>query len=347
MVFRKYILFPFSFLYGCITAVRNFLYDKKIKKSYAIPGKSIVIGNLSMGGTGKSPHTLYLWHLLSKNNKIAILSRGYGRKTKGLIEVLSTHLSTEVGDEPLMFKKRVGEETQVVVAEQRKLGVEWILSQKKDAIILLDDAFQHRKVTAGFSILLTDFNKPFFNDFVVPSGTLREWAYGKKRADCVIVTKCPDQLTIEEKKNYVNKIESNLIKPKKSQFVFFSKIIYGDLIPFGKEKIDVDSVLLVTGIANSTPLEQHLKRFYNVESINFSDHYQFTEADLVKIHTKFDTFTSEKSIIVTTEKDFVRLESLLTTYDKTNYPWYFQSISIKLDEEEKFNALINNYVNTI
>lgn len=342
MFLKRILLFPFSFLYGCITAIRNLLYDNGIKKSYPIPGKSIVIGNLSMGGTGKSPHTLYLWNLLKQDHPVAMLSRGYGRKTTGLLEVSNKNTSEEVGDEPLMFKKRVGQHTQVVVAEDRKTGVNYIRSQDKHSVILLDDAFQHRKVTAGFSVLLTDFNRPYYTDAVVPAGTLREWKCGKNRADCIVVTKCPESLSEIDKRTIIRKLKVGNDKP-----VFFSRIMYGDLIPFTKEILDYTHILLVTGIANPKPLESYLKRFYKVDSIIFSDHHQFTDADLARIHAKFDTFTPHNSIIVTTEKDFVRLESLLTTTEQQNYPWYYQSITVQLDREEAFNELINNYVDTI
>lgn len=345
MLLKRILLFPFSLIYGCVTAIRNFLYNKGIKKSYSIPGKSIVIGNLSMGGTGKSPHTLYLWSFLQQNHEVAILSRGYGRQTKGLIEVEQKHTSGEVGDEPLMFKKRVGDNTQVIVSERRKNGVDFIRSRHENSIILLDDAFQHRKVKSGFSILLTDYNKPFYADYVVPSGTLREWQCGKNRADCIIVTKCPELLPELKKKAVLRRL--NIGDKENKKQVFFSQVIYGDLIPFGKEISEPTNILLVTGIANPKPLENHLKRFCKVESVVFSDHHQFTSADLTKIYTKFDTFTPQNSIIVTTEKDFVRLETILTDSDKQKYPWYYQSITVELDREEDFKTLINNYVDTI
>jgi tetraacyldisaccharide 4'-kinase len=358
MLIKRILLFPFSFIYGGITAVRNFFYSKGIKKSYSIPGKSIVIGNLSMGGTGKSPHTLYLWNFLKQNHEVAILSRGYGRQTKGLIEVEQNHASNEVGDEPLMFKKRVQNNTQVIVSESRKNGVDFIRSISQNSVILLDDAFQHRKVKAGFSILLTDYSNPFYSDFVVPVGTLREWKCGKNRADCIIVTKCPESLS-ESEKQFISRrlivypfggFVPNLLREEERgglKHVFFSQIIYGDLISFGKAISERMNILLVTGIANPKPLENYLKRFYNVETMIFSDHHQFTDADLSKIHAKFDTFTPRNSIIVTTEKDFVRLETILTDSDKQKYPWYYQSITVKLDREEDFKTLINNYVDTI
>lgn len=344
MSLKRILLFPFSFLYGCITAIRNLFYNRGIFSSYPIPGKSIVIGNLSMGGTGKSPHTLYLWKFLSDQNQVDILSRGYGRKTKGLLEVQENLTSAEVGDEPLMFKKRVKQQSRVVVSESRKNGVDYIRFKDEHAVILLDDAFQHRKVKAGFSILLTDYNKPFYSDFVVPAGTLREWRCGKKRADCIVVTKCPESLPDSEKQS----ISRRLIGEEKEQTpVFFSQIIYGELISFGKEINQYDTILLVTGIANPKPLENHLKRFSKVDSLIFSDHHQFTRADVDKIHSKFGTFTPQTIIIVTTEKDFVRLQSILTASEMQQYPWYYQSITVKVDREDEFKTLINSYVDTI
>ncbi len=341
MIFRKLLLFPFAIIYGGITAFRNFLYNSGLKKSYAIPNKAIVIGNLSVGGTGKSPHTLYLWELLHNEHPIAILSRGYGRKTKGVLEVSENHTADEVGDEPLMFKKRVGNRALVVVAENREEGVKFIQRQQKNAVILLDDAFQHRKVTAGCSILLTDFNQPYYSDCVLPAGNLRECQSGKKRATSLIVTKCPATISEATKKSIVKRLKFH------NNHVFFSQIHYGALLPFEKSVETIKNVLLVTGIANPKPLEAYLKQQFQVESLVFADHHQFTREDIAKIHTKFDTFAPHQSIIVTTEKDRVRLNAVLTAEEQHNYPWYCQTITVKIDKEEMFKNYIKNYVDTI
>lgn len=343
MVFWKYILFPFSLLYASVMEIRNWLYDFQIFKSYKITGKSIVIGNLSMGGTGKSPHTLYLWEMLRADAELAFLSRGYGRKTKGLLEVTEHHSAEEVGDEPLMFKKRVHNESLVVVSEDRKQGVDCIRTKSKEAIILLDDAYQHRKVQAGYTVLLTEFSKPYFSDYVVPMGTLREWRKGKRRADCVIVTKCPTNLSEETKKQYIQK----LAVANKS--VYFSTMKYGTLTAFSAtQNAKFDKVLLVTGIANPKPLEEYLLTQYQVETICFQDHYLFTEKDIQDIHQKFDTFAKDKKgIIVTTEKDYIRL-SQHSLYERLkNYPWYYQPITIELDKEVQFKNEIKKYVRAI
>ncbi|MCO5260003.1 MAG: tetraacyldisaccharide 4'-kinase [Crocinitomicaceae bacterium] len=341
MMLRRILLFPFSIVYGGVTTIRNFMYNNGISRSYSIPNKSIVIGNLSMGGTGKSPHTLYLWDLLKSNHSVALLSRGYGRKTKGLLEVKLEHSSVDVGDEPLMFKHRVGNVSLVVVAEERKEGVKFIRNQSTQSVILLDDAFQHRKVKAGFSILLTEFNRPYFSDCIVPSGNLRECKIGRNRADCLIVTKCPADLTEQQKEGFKKQLKF------KNNQVFFSEIVYDELVSFGKEHSSFSTVLLVTGIANPEPLKEYLSHQYKVESMVFPDHYHFTSKDIAKIHAKFDTFARQNTIIVTTEKDFVRLTSILTEEEKQNYPWYYQTITVKIDKKETFNERIKNYVDTI
>lgn len=342
MNFWNIFLFPFAALYGLITKVRNYGYDQHFLKSYKIPGKSIVIGNLSMGGTGKSPHTLYIWKLLRDEFKVDFLSRGYGRKTKGLLEVSENHIGTEVGDEPLMFQKRVESKSIVVVSENRKKGVEYIRAKNKDSIILLDDAFQHRKVTAGYSILLTDYSRPFYEDFVVPAGTLRESRKGKKRADCIIVTKCPKDIQESEKQTIIKKIRGN--KP-----VFFSHIEYGNLTSFSSvQTSNFSKILLVTGIANPTPLYEFLSEQYQVELVRFKDHHNFSAKDIEIIHGKFTKFApNEDGIIVTTEKDFVRLTQKEFEQAIQRYPWYYQPITIKLDKEEEFKNELLKYVRTI
>jgi len=339
----RLLLFPFALIYGVIMYCRNLFYDFGIFRTHKIRSKSIVVGNLSVGGTGKSPHILYLTELLNKSLPLAILSRGYGRSTKGLLEVSVNSNSNDVGDEPLMFKKRLNQNAMVVVAEERKKGVVFI-EQKQQGIILLDDAFQHRKVTAGFNMLLTDYSFPFYHDFMLPAGNLRELKIGKKRAHCIVVTKCPDKLPSEEKESIINNLNVKRIP------VFFSKMVYGELISFGKPLSDLNNIqkaILVTGIAKPQPLLKRLNRFYEVELLAFPDHYNFSREDCAEIHRKFDTFAHENCAIITTEKDFVRLDSLLTSEEKTKYPWYYQSITVKIDEEEKFKDLINSYVDTI
>lgn len=338
----KYILLPFSLLYGVVMLVRNKMYDQGWFKSYKIPVKSILVGNLSVGGTGKTPHTAYLAELLCKDYKTAILSRGYGRESKGFLWIEASEDVINSGDEPLFYARKFEGELKVAVCESRAEGVKRILKeQKKTDLILLDDAFQHRAVKAGFSILLTDFNKPFYNDLVLPVGRLREFSRGKDRADCIIVSKTPETVTFQQKQRIKEKLMF------KNGNVFFSSIQYDELVSFGTKIEGFEKVLLVTGIANPQPLIDYYQSKFKVEVLKFPDHHHFTSQDIAKIHSKFDTFDNENSAIVTTEKDFVRLNQILSVDDKHQYPWYYQAMTIEIDEKEKFNQLIKNYVDTV
>ena len=340
MQFVRKILFPFAILFGWITFFRNKLYDWAFYKSYNIPQKSICIGNLSIGGTGKTPLVTYLGDHFKDKMKLAILSRGYGRTSKGFLEVFNNSLSEQVGDEPLFYAQRFDKNTRVFVAEKRAEGIQQIAKTYPDNnLLLLDDAFQHRAVKAGFSIVLTDFSSPFFEDHLLPTGNLREYASGVKRADCVIVSKCPISLSPEIKTKYIEKIACSN--------VFFSSIIYEDIRPIGSPKTEIKQVLLVTGIANPQPLIDELSQNYSVEIIQFDDHHSFNQKDIEKIHQKFDTFVQETSIILTTEKDYTRLKMHVKEWELNNYPWYYQPIALKIEEENKFIQLIERYVNAI
>ena len=341
MINWRLLLLPFGWIYGCITGIRNVLFDSGVLSSYKIPAKSIVVGNLSVGGTGKSPHILYLVELLNDKRNIAIVSRGYGRTTKGLLTVEEHSEAVNVGDEPLMFKKRLKDSVKVLVSEKREIGVKTALQSSENSVVLLDDAFQHRKVKAGFYVLLTDYSQPFYTDFMLPAGNLREWRSGAKRADCIVVTKCPELLSSEEMDAITEKVN------RRGTPVFFSQMIYGDLVSFGKKQESIEKVLLVTGIANPKPLEMWLNRFYQLETVRFPDHHNFSHSDIAEIHQKIDSFANENAVIVTTEKDYVRLNSLLTENDKLRYPWYYQAMTVKINEEEQFKAIIDAYVDTI
>lgn len=339
MSILRYFLFPFSLIYGLITRVRNSLFEANIFGSKEHSVKTIAIGNLSLGGTGKSPVTLYLKAILSEKFKLAILSRGYGRKSKGFKWVESDSLADEVGDEPLMFKTIVGEKIPVAVCEDRNSGVEKIqLTYPKTDVILLDDAFQHRKIKAGFSILLTTFDNPFFQDFVVPAGRLRENRSGAKRADVFLVTKCPDLFSIAQKNDFQRQLE------KYSKPVFFSRVKYGELVSFTIEASKINNVFVVAGIANPKDMIECLANSYRVESFIFSDHHQYTRAEITKIHQKFDTFAPEETAIVTTQKDYMRLKEKIDEWGLRKYPWYILPITVEIENEKEFNKLIVDYV---
>jgi tetraacyldisaccharide 4'-kinase len=338
----RLLLLPFGFIYGVITAVRNLLFNIKIKEIYEIPVKSICVGNLSVGGTGKTPHVAYIAELLNSNHNIQILSRGYGRKTKGFFLLDDNSTAENVGDEPLFYHKQF-KNADVAVCESRKNGVENLLKLKENQIIILDDAFQHRAVKAGLNIIITDFNQPYFSDWMLPTGNLREWISGRKRADIVIVSKCKLNLDQETKTLFKQKLKFN------PNSIYFSSIKYGELCAFDSNSVlsSVKKILLVTGIANPIPLLEHLKEKFNVELLQFPDHHAFSLGDIHKIHKKFDTFASDNKAIVTTEKDFMRLQSENYKSVINQKPWFYQKITVELDSELAFKKEINNYARAI
>lgn len=340
---RKFLL-PFSWLYGGIMFLRNKCYDWNLFSVHQIEKKSILVGNLSVGGTGKTPHIAFLIeYALQKGLKITSLSRGYGRKTKGVLLANENSTSEEIGDEPLIFQTRYGNEINVVVAEKRVEGVRFINEKLPETeLILLDDAFQHRAIKAGFSILLTPYFDLFTNDFVLPAGNLREWKLGRSRADMVVVSKSPDEIVAKEKQRIVSQINIGQ-KP-----VLFSHISYGKVFDFnGKERKGFPStILLVTGIANPTPLIQHWEKHSKIVHLRFSDHYDFSVKDIQQIHEKFDTFVDSNAFILTTEKDFMRLKEF-EKIQSSSLPWCYQSISVKFDENKQLKEYLDGYLETI
>lgn len=336
----SFILSPFAFIFGFIAFLRNVAFNLNILKTYVIPTKSIVVGNLAVGGTGKTPHVFYISNLLSKKFKVSILSRGYGRQSKGFKMVFANSLSNQVGDEPLLLKNRLNE-VEVAVCESRKQGIIQLNKQFGSDVIVLDDAFQHRKVRAGLNILLTEFHRPYFNDFPMPVGRLREFRSGKKRADVVIVTKCPDKVSENEKEFFIQKIGLN------SDHIFFSKIVYAPIQPFSViRRQSFKSILLVSAIADDTKIVEYLSDSFSVKTFKFRDHHTFTKEDITKIHLKFELLPLEDAIILTTEKDFVKLREFNEVID-SKYPWCFLPIDIQIDRENEFNQLLINYVGTI
>ncbi len=298
------LLFPFAIMYGWVTATRNYFYNKGWFKSttYRIP--IICVGNLSVGGTGKSPMVELLLEIFKENYSIATLSRGYKRKTTGFLEVKTTHTATEVGDEPLQIKQKFPDVT-VAVCEDRRTGIEKL--QKQAKVILLDDAFQHRKVSPSFNILLTPFHNLFYEDYLLPTGNLRESRKGASRADIIVVTKVPDHTPYAR----LQEIKF-LLKPKSHQKVYFSSIAYSNEIIGHTETMPLEYLkgkyfTLVTGIANPTPLVDFLtEHSFKFEHIKYGDHHNFSEAEIQKL--------KEKELLLTTEKDFMRLNGSLQKY---------------------------------
>jgi tetraacyldisaccharide 4'-kinase len=340
MLLRRIVLAPFSLIWFIVTELRNRMFDWGIRKSFQIPNKSICIGNLSLGGTGKTPMTAFLAKMFENELNVQILSRGYGRKTSGFLVVNEIDSAENVGDEPLFYKLKFKNKVNVAICENRKEGIDNI-GKDNFELLLLDDAFQHRKVKAGFNILLTPYNNIFSKDFLVPMGTLRESSRNANRSNCIVITKCPNNIEETEK----NKILQELKKFNKP--IFFSHIEYHNPIPFGKPIQQITRVILVTGIANPKPLVEFLEKTYQIELVNFPDHHQFKQSEIEQIHRKIDTFADDQTAIFTTEKDFARLNSEIKTWKLENYPWYYVPIEMEFENEIEFKSLINNYVRAI
>lgn len=296
MDYRK-LLFPFSALYGGITSLRNLAYEKGWleSKEYDVP--VISVGNLSVGGTGKSPMVEWLVRILKEDYRVAVLSRGYGRKTKGYLEVKEDATPEEVGDEPLQIKRKFPD-IMVSVCESRQQGIERLTP--KAEVVLLDDAFQHRKVRPALSILLTPYDQPFLEDYILPAGNLREARSGYKRADIIVVTKCPDRVAYAKLQELQFRMR---LLPEQS--IYFSNIGYGDQLLGGPDTLPLAYLkdkpfTLVTGIAKAQPLVGFLKKQgFRFEHLAYPDHHRFTQGEL-------DTI-AKKEIVLTTEKDFQRL----------------------------------------
>jgi tetraacyldisaccharide 4'-kinase len=302
MASARKLLFPFSVLYGSIMRVRNMLYDQKILSSYQFDLPVIAVGNLNMGGTGKSPMVEYLAGLFMQDYRVAILSRGYRRRTNGYILLTGQETAVEVGDEPLQFKHKFPKAL-VAVDEDRVHGIGQLKQETTPPeIILLDDAFQHRKVAANFYVLLTAYNHLYKDDLILPAGNLREPASGAKRANVIVVTKCPADLSQQEQEQIRKKL-----RPSARQEVFFTTIGYSDSV-FGRNRslqlneLHKFDITLVTGIANPAPLVNHLKSLglkFNHKA--YKDHHNFTEEELKELQFE--------ELIITTEKDYTRLKN--------------------------------------
>lgn len=336
----RILLLPFSWVYGSIIFIRNLMYNWGIFKSHSIPSKSICVGNLSVGGTGKTPHVdLLVNRYIEKGMHVATLSRGYGRSTKGIMKVREDSTAEDVGDEPLLYKVKHKEKLKVFVAEKRILGVRHILDKHPNIdLIVLDDAFQHRAVMAGLNILTTNYSALFVDDLLMPAGNLRESSSGKNRANIIVVTNCPSQFTDESKESIIKKLNFP------ADNIFFSHVEYAAITNVKNTTISqAENILLVTGIGNSSALFQHLNNSASVVHLKYKDHHRFTRKDIRHIHEKFDTFASRNKIIVTTQKDFMRLKQFKEVSENEMH-WYYQPIMIKVKEEEKFNARIDEYV---
>ncbi len=350
MEFIRILLLPFSLIYGLVTGIRNLLFNWKILPSGSFNLPVISVGNLSAGGTGKTPHVEYLIRLLSPSFKISTLSRGYGRKTSGFIAASDSDHAATIGDEPMQYHRKF-KDVNVYVDERRRRGIRNILiKNNKTQVVLLDDAFQHRYVRPGLSVLLTDYHKLYCNDYLIPSGTLREFRSGAKRADIIVVTKTPSVLSPIERR----KIIADL-RPANHQRVYFSFIRYGELVPLWtnsclrKSGEKYSTIVLFAGIANVYPLQDHLKRECTELIIyQFPDHHQYTSKDLDRIKRNFDDLYSRNKLLVTTEKDAMRLLNPDLIKQASKMPVNYLPIEIDFHGSDKdgFNEQILNYVKT-
>ena len=327
------ILFPFVPVYYVVTRLRNTLYDLGVKKSVSYDFPVICVGNLSVGGTGKTPMIEYLIDLLKDEFNLATLSRGYKRKTKGFQLANEFSNAETLGDEPFQFYNKFKNDILVAVDADRIHAIKQLRKlENLPEVVLLDDAFQHRRVKAGFNILLTTYQNPYFLDCVLPTGNLREPKNGYKRANIIVITKCPENLSYDEKHGFIKQIY-----PKENQHVFFSSISYSSEVISEENKKSMDSLTnftLVTGIANAHPLVNFLKKKHlEFEHLNFKDHYEFSQQDI--------SVLEKKELIVTTEKDFMRLKKYETLKSKL----FYLPISVKLDDKVRFDALIKAFVN--
>jgi tetraacyldisaccharide 4'-kinase len=345
------ILFPISLLYGFIIYIRNRLYDYKIFKSNHFDVPIISIGNITVGGTGKTPHIEYLVDFLKSEFKLATLSRGYKRKTKGFILSNKNSTAEEIGDEPRQIKQKFPN-ISVAVDADRTNGINQLLKHNKDLdVILLDDAYQHRKVSVNLSILLIEYSRPIDKDFMLPLGDLREQAFEKQRANIIIITKSSKDL-----KPIDRRVIFNNLKSYPYQHVFFTTFDYGEinpvfnslLKPSNNEAYKGFEILLVSGIANPRPLKEYIAENIskNIIELEYSDHYNFKESDFLNIKQKFNSIDSDKKIIITTEKDAMRLQKFSNIAEDLKDSFFYIPIKVKFlnDRTDNFNQQIIEYV---
>lgn len=344
--FLRWLLFPFSVLYGVGVVLRYAAYRLGIFRSYSFDLPVIVVGNLAVGGAGKSPLTAYLIRLFKEEYRLAVLSRGYGRKSKGFRMVEPDDLVVLSGDEPLQFKRRFPDQT-IAVCEDRVEGIRKL--EPNHELILLDDAYQHLALKPSFQILLFDFSSLQHFDCLLPAGNLREPMWAKNRADIIIITKSPPGLSSTEKLQLRKKIQ-----PKAHQALFFSYLRYGDLTMFDGQKsrplnsvTNKSKILLLTGIANPKPILRELRAYTSfVEHHDYPDHHLFTPANILKLRNAFDNMIADDTLIITTEKDAQRLRMPALKKLLANLPIFVLPVEADFEEPDKedFEHLLKQHV---
>lgn len=343
----KILLAPLSLLYAMVIGARNVLYESGLLKSSTFNLPVIGVGNLSMGGSGKTPHVEYLINLLKPYINVGVLSRGYLRKTRGYMEVTKENTVDHTGDEPLQFKLKYPDVV-VAVSERRAIGIPAMLADHPELqAIILDDAFQHRAVSPGLNILLTDYKFPFTKDHLLPSGRLREGRSAASRADVIIVSKCPAEITLAERQEWKSKLQKD-----NDTKVYFSTYVYGT--PYymynTTQKLELDEdtdVVLLSGIAKPIYLEEYVREkagFVNVHS--YEDHHNFKPHEVSLVHRALQELQSSKKVVITTEKDSTRLDKHRDFLLEHKIPIYILPIRVKfLDEEgESFDTFAKEFL---
>lgn len=350
---RNFLLYPFSILFRLVTDIRNILYNSGILKSVEFNIPIICVGNITVGGTGKTPHTEYLIATLKDKSKVAVLSRGYKRSTKGFRIATSASTTCEVGDEPLQIKRKFPEIV-VAVDGNRVRGVKAILDEFPETeVIILDDGFQHRHIKPGFSILLTDFSRLISRDYLLPYGNLRESVRNTARANIIIVTKSPPYIGSETRIKTAEEL-----KITSGQQLFFTTLTNGwarpvfnevpdHILLFSEENKAKKGALLITGIAEPKQLRTYLGNYFGeIKHIEYSDHHRFTRSDLTRIVNSWNTLEHPEKYIITTEKDAVRLREFDNIEGPVKESMYYLPAGIEFlnDESKLFDNLITAYV---
>lgn len=346
-------LYPVSVIYRLITSTRNFLYNTGILPTVEFNIPVICVGNITVGGTGKTPHTEYLAGLLSEKYKVAVLSRGYKRKSSGFRIVTPASTVAEAGDEPLQISRKFPD-VLVAVDRNRVNGVREILKIQPDTeVIILDDAFQHRRITPGLSILLSDFERLIYMDHMLPYGDLRESISNMRRADIILITKSPPDISPIQRRLIVKEINK-----APYQNLYFTSIKYNPPMPlFNRENpsaqlpdISIFSgagIVLITGIANPAPLKKYLNETAGeITHLHYSDHYRFREADLKTFYDAFDSLKSSVRYILTSEKDSVRIKEFANIAEPYKSSFYYIPVGIHFlnEDNNEFDNLIIQYV---
>ena len=340
----RWLLFPFSLLYGLVVIIRNWCYDAGILKSRGFRLPVISVGNLDIGGAGKTPMTEYLVHLFKDNYKLATLSRGYGRVTQGYVAATAFSTASQIGDEPAQFKHKFPDIT-VAVCEKRVEGIKQLTPGHN--LILLDDAYQHRAVKPGLSILLFDYNRIDEPHLLLPAGNMREPFSGRWRADIMVISKCPEHLTADEQAAMEEKIS-----PLPYQSLFFTTVSYCSFEDRAGKRtnttIDADTtVFLLTGIANPKPLVQYIKNYTSkLIHHNYPDHHRFTLKNITKLADEFSACETQKKVIITTEKDAQRLLEHERLPVVKHLPFLVIPIGIRFLDNggQQFDQLVTEYV---